>query len=86
MEETEALGHQKGDWTVTKEPGLFSKGEKVITCTVCGEVLETEVVKQTCPLPLAAVIVIGAGVVALIAGIVLALKKKAKADTISASK
>lgn len=86
VEETEALGHQKGDWTVTKEPGLFSKGEKVIQCTVCGEVLETEVIKQTCPLPLAAVIAIGAGVVALIAGIVLALKKKAKADTISASK
>ena len=86
VEEADALGHQKGDWTITKEPGVFSEGEKVIKCTACGEVLETEVIKQTCPLPLAAVIAIGAGVVVLIAGIVVALKKKAKADTISVSK
>lgn len=76
VEEADALGHQKGDWTITKEPGVFSEGEKVIKCTACGEVLETEVIKQTCPLPLAAVIAIGVGVVALIAGIVVIIRKK----------
>ena len=64
---------------VTKEPGLFSKGEKGIKCTVCGEVLETEEVNQTCPLPLAAVLAIGAGVVALIAAVAVMIKKKRSA-------
>lgn len=76
IEETDALGHQEGDWTIVKEPRLFSKGEKVIKCTVCGEVLKTETVEQTCPLPLPAVIGIGAGLGAIIAGIVVWLKKK----------
>lgn len=76
IEETDALGHQEGDWTMTKEPGLFSKGEKAIKCAACGEVLKTETVEQTCPLPLPAVIGIGAGLGAIIAGIVVWLKKK----------
>lgn len=76
VEEAEALGHQEGDWTMTKEPGLFSKGEKAIKCAACGEVLKTETVEQTCPLPLPAVIGIGAGLGAIIAGIVVWLKKK----------
>ena len=76
IEETDALGHQEGDWTIVKEPRLFSKGEKVIKCTVCGEVLKTETVEQTCPLPLPVVIGIGAGLGAIIAGIVVWLKKK----------
>lgn len=58
-----------------KEPRLFSKGEKVIKCTVCGEVLKTETVEQTCPLPLPVVIAIGVGIVAIIAVVVLKKKK-----------
>ena len=76
IEETDALGHQEGDWTIVKEPRLFSKGEKAIKCAACGEVLKTETVEQTCPLPLPAVIGIGAGLGAIIAGIVVWLKKK----------
>lgn len=71
-----ATGHTKGDWEVTKEAGIFSKGEKVLKCTVCGEVLETATIPQTSPIPLAAVIAIS---VATVAGIVVGvffLRKK----------
>lgn len=76
IEETDALGHQEGDWSVTKEPGLFSEGEKVIKCTVCDEVLKTESVEQTCPLPLPAVIVMGVAVIVLIVSVIVMLRKK----------
>ena len=76
IEETDALGHQEGDWCVTKEPGLFSEGEKVIKCTVCDEVLKTESVEQTFPLPLPAVVVIGVAIIALVVGVVVVLRKK----------
>ena len=76
IEETDALGHQEGDWSVTKEPGLFSEGEKVIKCTVCDEVLKTESVEQTCPLPLPAVVVIGVAIIALVVGVIGVLRKK----------
>lgn len=33
----EALGHNFGEYTVTKEPTIMEKGEKASVCTVCGE-------------------------------------------------
>lgn len=58
-----ALGHTKGEWEATKEAGAFTKGEKVLKCTVCGEVLETADIPQTSPVSLV-VIVIGVVIVA----------------------
>lgn len=49
-EELDTLGHTAGEWEVTKEAGLFSTGEKVQKCTICGEVLETEVLPQLSPI------------------------------------
>ena len=36
--------HTEGEWEITKEATLISAGEQVKKCTVCGEVLETEVI------------------------------------------
>ncbi len=75
-----ATGHTAGEAVVTTAAGLFSEGEQITSCTDCGEVLTTEVLPQTCPLPLAAVIGIAVAVVAAIAGGIFAfikLKKKA---------
>ena len=71
-----ATGHDNGEWTVTKNAGAFSTGTKELRCTVCGEVLETETIPQTCPIPLAgivAIIVIAGGA---IAGVVVVVRKK----------
>lgn len=43
-EDIEATGHTEGQFELTKPNGLFSSGEQVKKCTVCGEVLETEVI------------------------------------------
>lgn len=72
-----ATGHTEGGWTVTKEAGMFSAGEKTLVCKKCGEVLKTEKIQQMCPLPLVAVIGIVAGVIiAVVILIVMILKKK----------
>ena len=63
---------------VTTAAGLFSEGKQITSCTDCGEVLTTEVLPQTCPLPLAAVIGIAVAVVAAIAGGVFAIIKLRK--------
>lgn len=74
-----ALGHTKGEWEATKEAGAFTKGEKVLKCTVCGEVLETADIPRTSPVSLV-VIVIGVVIVAGIGtGAVVFAKKKRKA-------
>ena len=79
-EELEALGHKAGEWKVTKKATMFKNGEKEQTCSVCGEVLDTEVIPQTCPLALWQVIAIGVAVVAIIAGVIvftiIIIKKK----------
>lgn len=73
------LGHTKGEWEATKEAGAFTKGEKVLKCTVCGEVLETADIPQTSPVSLV-VIVIGVVIVAGIgSGTAVFAKKKRKA-------
>ncbi len=73
-----ATGHKEGDWVVTKKPGLFTEGEQIKTCDVCGEVLATETIKQTCPLPLAAVVGIVVVVVAAIIGLAVSVIKHKK--------
>lgn len=77
-EDVQALGHKEGKWEVTKKAGLFSKGTKTLKCAECGEVLETKEIPQTCPLPLVAIVGIGVGIVAVVAGIVVFIKKKKK--------
>ena len=75
-----ATGHDDGEWTVTKSAGAFSAGTKELRCTVCGEVLDTETIPQTCPIPLfgvVAIVVIAGGAIAG-AVVVVAKKKKGK--------
>lgn len=72
-----ATGHAEGEWTVTKEAGMFTSGIKELTCEKCGEVLNTEEIPQTCPLPLAAVIGIVVAVV-VIAGVIVVLVRRRK--------
>ena len=43
VEEGEPLGHDWGEWTVTKEPTHCMPGEKTRTCTVCGKEEEEEI-------------------------------------------
>ncbi len=74
-----ATGHQAGSAVVAKQAGLFSEGESTVSCTACGELLSSEVLPQTCPLPLAAVIGIAVAAVAAIAGVVFAVVHKKKA-------
>lgn len=71
-----ATGHTEGEWKVTKEAGLFSTGSKEVTCEKCGEVLDTEEIPQTCPLPLAAVIGIVVAIIILIMTVKKIMKKK----------
>lgn len=71
-----ATGHTEGEWKVTKEAGLFSTGSKEVTCEKCGEVLDTEEIPQTCPLPLAAVFGIAIAMIILIMIVKKIMKKK----------
>lgn len=49
-EAVEALGHTPDEGLVTKKAGLFFNGEKVIHCTTCNEVVETQVLESTYPI------------------------------------
>ena len=73
-----ATGHDDGEWTVTKSAGAFSTGTKELRCTVCGEVLDTETIPQTCPIPLAGVVAIVVIAGGAIAGVVVVVTKKKK--------
>ena len=73
-----ATGHDDGEWTVTKSAGAFSTGTKELRCTVCGEVLDTETIPQTCPIPLfgvVAIVVIAGGVIGRTISVVRKAKK-----------
>ncbi len=75
-EEIAALGHTEGDWEVTKQAGLFSKGEQIKKCSSCGEILVTETIESKYPLSYLFI-----GIIALllvIAVIVVYLVKKKK--------
>lgn len=39
-----SLGHTAGDWETVTEPTTTSEGEKVKKCTVCGEILDREII------------------------------------------
>ena len=71
-----ATGHDDGEWAVTKSAGAFSTGTKELRCTVCGEVLDTETIPQTCPIPLAGVVAIVVIAGGAIAGVVVVVTKK----------
>lgn len=81
-EKIPATGHDNGEWTVTQKAGAFSTGTKELRCTACGEVLDTETIPQTCPIPLAGVVAIVSaalafGILVIINFAVIRKKKKA---------
>lgn len=68
--------HTEGEVKVTKLASSFSEGESKVYCSVCDEVIRTDVIPQTCPLPLSIVIAFSAGFIVLIFGVLsLALRK-----------
>ncbi len=71
-----ATGHKESEPVVTKEAGWFSEGVLTTTCETCGEVLSTEVIPQTCPLPLGAVCAIAAGILAVVMSVIFFIRKK----------
>lgn len=73
-----AAGHAEGEWTVTKEAGLFSAGEKTLACEKCGEVLKTESIQQKCPLSLTAVIGIAVCIILVVAIVIMTVAKRRK--------
>lgn len=76
-EEITALGHTEGEWEVTKNATMLSDGEKVKKCSVCGEVLETEVIPANKTMLYAIITgIIGAlAIIGVILGIVIKRKK-----------
>ena len=70
------LSHTEGEPEITKKAGMFSEGTQTISCSACGELISTETLPQTCPLPLSVVIAICAGVIVLIIGIFFFLKRR----------
>jgi hypothetical protein len=76
-EETmDATGHTAGELATVTEPGWFTTGLQESACTVCGTVLASEVIAQTCPLPLYAVLLIAVVVVAAVGAVVVIVRKK----------
>lgn len=74
-----ATGHTVTSTVTTKTPGLFTAGEAVTKCDVCGEVLTTEQLSSRYPITylyalIAAVIV----VIGIISGILVSRKKVQK--------
>ena len=66
-EEIPATGHTESEFMVTKEPGIFTKGEQQITCTTCGEVLASEVIPSKLPttailIPILIILMIGTAI------------------------
>ncbi|WP_033154459.1 hypothetical protein [Pseudobutyrivibrio ruminis] len=67
--------HVKSDAKVTKMASSFSEGERKIYCSVCDDLITTEVIPQTCPIPLAVVLAFGAGAVVFIIGALSLIRK-----------
>lgn len=63
-----ALGHDFGEWTVTKEVGIGSEGEETRTCTRCGE-METRPIPAK-EFPVWAIVLICVGCTAIVSGII----------------
>lgn len=85
--ESPATGHTEGEWEVSKDAGWFSVGEQVQKCTVCGEILATEVIPTQYPMwyLYTGIGAIAAIIIAIVAVIVLK-KKKIKASNVAAEK
>ena len=73
-EEIPKVEHTPGEWETTKKAALLSDGEKVQKCTVCGEVLATEVIPANKTM---LYVIIGAcvAVVTAIVGVIIHKKK-----------
>lgn len=71
-----ATGHTEGEWTVTKENGMFTDGTKEQVCATCGAVISTDIIPGTYPV---SYLYIGiAAVVALIGIVVLIIRSRRK--------
>ena len=68
--------HTEGEMKVIKLASSFSEGESKVYCSVCDEVIRTDVIPQTCPLPLSIVIAFGAGFIVLIFGVLSLVLRK----------
>lgn len=68
--------HTEGEVKVTKLASSFSEGESKVYCSVCDEVIRTDVIPQTCPLPLSIVIAFSAGFIVLIFGVLSLVLRK----------
>ena len=75
-EDIAPTGHDNGEWSVTKEASSFSSGTKELRCTVCDELLDTEVIPQTFPIPLAGVIALGAICCVVVIVVIVSIKNK----------
>ena len=74
-----ATGHTESAPVVTKKAGWFTQGESTVYCAICGEVMSTEVIPQTCPMALWQIIAISVVVIAvMVVVIIMATKSKAK--------
>ena len=73
-----ATGHTESAPAVTKKAGWFTQGESTINCAICGEVISTEVIPQTCPLALWQIIVISVAVIAVMVVVIIMATKKTK--------
>ena len=74
--EFDAKGHKRGEPVITKAPKFFREGESETYCSVCGELIETTTIPQTCPFPFAITIAFGAGAVVFVLGVLSLLIKR----------
>ena len=72
----DARGHKAGEPEITKPAALFQEGESKTYCTVCGELVTTTTIPQTCPFPFAITIAFGAGAVVFVLGVLSLLIKR----------
>lgn len=74
-----ATGHVAGEKITSKKATLFSKGEKTVSCTACGEVLKTEEIDPLVPAYMWGIL---GGVVAIfiVSGIYFIKSKKKKGN------
>ena len=75
-EDIAPTGHDDGEWSVIKEATAFSSGTKELRCTACGELLDTEVIPQTCPIPLVGVIALVTICCVVVIAVIVAIKNK----------
>lgn len=74
--EFDAKGHKRGEPVITKAPEFFREGESETYCSVCGELIETTTIPQTCPFPFAITIAFGAGAIVFVLGVLSLLIKR----------